>query len=524
MLTMLAYAYYIEHRCLFRYILVFLSFLLGLLAKPMLVTLPCVLLLLDYWPLGRLELDRRTGLQSSILEKVPLFLLSALSVFLSSSSLTYYENFMPAEKVPIMLRIENALVSYVKYLWKTFCPMNLSTYYPYPDSLPAWQFLGAGILLTGISVLVIRSLKKMPCLGTGWLWYLGTLAPVSGLIQTGLWPAMADRWAYIPTIGIFVMIAWGLPQLLAQWRYRKTVIPMLAVAILSALMIIAQLQVQYWRNSITLFKHMIDVTENNAIAHNGFGFALLEQGKPEDALVHYRKAIQIEPDYSDGHCNLGYLLMKQGKIQDAVKHFRRALELRKSNKKARDNLGVALVKQGKISEAIAHFQEAIRIRPDDITAHYNLAKVLKKEGKITEAIAHLNKALSFKPDYADAHYNLGNILLEQKKTEEATAHFQKALLSKPNDSDTHYQLAVIFMRQGKTKNAITHFRKALLIKPLDANMHNDLGVMLFRDGNTDEAIIHFQKALQIKPGLANARNNLKKVLATSAKKTEEIQP
>ncbi len=571
-LTLLAYGRYVERPAISRYLLVCLTFLMGLLAKPMLVTLPFTLLLLDYWPLGRIEIrnskssprhpfpdKRRRGQVSGIetpdppvsrltphasrltphasrltphvsrltfhasrltphvsslfIEKIPLFLLSGISVYLSSSSLQRYDNFITDDKVPMMLRIENALVSYIAYLWKMIWPRNLAAYYPFPGAVPVWQTVGAGLLLAGVSLLAIRSVRRSPWMCMGWLWYLGTLVPVIGLVQAGLWPAMADRWAYVPFVGIFVIIAWGVPDLLPRWRQKKLLLATVATVILSALMAVTWLQTRHWHDSLTFFEHIVKTMPSSAFGFNGLGFEMAKRGKHAEALAYYREAIRIQPDYALAHGNLGYLLLEQGKLEDAIRHLERDLEINPKSGKSQNNLGIARVRQGRPSEAITHFREAIRIRSDYTAAHYNLAQGLREMGNIPEAIAHFQQAISWEPDYADAHYSLANILLDQGRTEEAAQHFQQALAAKPNDLDTLHQLAVIFMNQGNRTAATTHLRKFLLINPLDAGTHNNLGVMLFYEGKNDEALIHFREALRISPDFVQAKVNLEKVEA-----------
>ena len=511
MLTMLTYVRYIERPSFFKYLPVFLTFLLGLLTKPMLVTLPFALLLLDYWPLNRWKLE--TGNWKLITEKLPLFALAAISVYLSVSSLQPYNNIASAENVSITLRIANALVSYTDYLWKMVCPVNLAAYYPFPETLPAYQTAGAGVFLICVSVLVILELRHKPYLIIGWLWYLGTLVPVIGLVQAGDWPALADRWTYIPLIGIFVIIAWGIPDLLARWCHKAAFLTMTAAVTISILMGVTWLQAGYWRNSIALFQRMTDTTENNAFAYDGLGFALAKQGRTEEALAHHREALHINPDYVSAHDNIGRILLTRGNIKDAIAHFEQALEINQNHVKAHNNIGIALANQGKTAEAATHFQKVIQISPDNANACYNLAKILKAQGNLTEAAAYLQKAISVRPDFADAHYNLGTTLMSQGKVWEAVTHFQKASQIRPDDAQSHTQLAIALTGQGKTKDAFAHFRKALEISPDDANMQYNMGVVLFNMRKFNEAVVHFQKALQINPDHADANSNLRRALS-----------
>jgi hypothetical protein len=289
MLTMWTYVLYVERPVIVRYVLVFLCFALGLMSKPMLVTLPFVLLLLDYWPLGRFQFRRSAAeieaqehklLQPSsrwasnfrlVLEKVPLVVLSVVAIYVSSLSVQRSGIVISTETVPMTLRIANALVSYVGYIGKMFWPQKLAVFYPYPTMLPTWQVAGAGLLLIGVTLVAIWTFQRLPYLVTGWLWYLGTLIPVIGLKQVGLWPAMADRFAYVPLIGLFIIIAWGGSELVAGWRHRRVVLSVVAGAAIAAAMICTWRQLHHWRNTAELFKHALEVTTDNYVAHNNFG-------------------------------------------------------------------------------------------------------------------------------------------------------------------------------------------------------------------------------------------------------------
>jgi Flp pilus assembly protein TadD len=465
MLTMLAYVYYSKQPVLYRYLLMFFVFALGLLAKPMLVTLPCVLLLLDYWPLRRFSYGPPGGIRTGkpkkvimsgpqgfspfrlVLEKIPLLVLSVLSICLS---------FLSAGKVsvllaPMKLRIANALVSYVKYIGKLIWPQDLAILYPYPSIVPMWQTIGALLLLVCVSVLLIRTIRGAPYFAIGWLWYLGTLVPVIGLVQKVALPAMADRFAYVPFIGIFIIIAWGIPELVAKWRYRKIWLATSATVVLTILMAMTWKQVGYWKNSITLFEHNLKITSNNYVAHNNLGTAISKQGRTAEAIDHYLKALRIKPDYAEGHNNLGAALSKQGRTAEAIDHYLKALRIKPDEAKTHYNLGTALSKQGRTAEAIDHYLKALRIKPDYAKAHYNLGNALSKQGRTAEAIDHYLKALRIKPDYAKAHHNLGNALLRKGNVERAIAHFRKALRINPDYVHVKNNLKKVLMVQQQNK-------------------------------------------------------------------------
>jgi len=424
MLTMWAYIGYVERPKLHRYLLALLFFALGLMSKPTLVTLPFVLLLLDYWPLGRFQLSRSRMSPESpisksinlsdrismalrlIREKAPFFLLSGVSSIVTVLAVQQGGGAKFWEIYTLQTRVANTLVSYISYIEKMIWPRGLAVFYPYPKIFPLWKVAGAGLLLSLLTFLAIRAARKYPYLAVGWFWYVGTLVPVIGLVQVGM-QAMADRFTYIPFIGLFIMISYGVAKLSEGWRYRRIVLFVSAGILVSILMIVSRLQVQRWQNDISLYEHSVDVTSNNFLAHNNLGFALLGQGKIQEAIAHYTEALRIRPDYADANNNLGSALMRQGKIQEAIAHFTEGLRISPNHPGIHYNLGVVLQGQGKIQEAVVHFTEAVRIRPDYAIAHNNLGVALVVQGKVQEAIAHFAKAVQAKPDYAEAHINLG---------------------------------------------------------------------------------------------------------------------
>ncbi|QTA92396.1 Tetratricopeptide repeat-containing protein [Desulfonema magnum] len=452
MLTIFAYVRYTESPSFIRYISVSLMFLSGLLAKPMIVTLPFVLLLLDHWPMGRFESLKSAALTSGIrsptsvllLEKLPLFMLSVISVSLSSSSLQHYEN-ITVRGAPTDLRFANALVSYVGYIWKIICPRNLSVYYPYPEAIPLWQYTGGGLLLICVSILTLRTLKRMPCLATGWLWYLGTLVPVSGLIQTGLWPALADRWAYVPLIGIFVMMAWGIPEICKdrEWRHAKTGLVIIAVMVLSILTVMTWFQVRYWKNNITLFEHALKVNPHNYVAHGHMGVALAAQEKTDEAIRHYTRILRSDPNDFKTLNNMGLALSDQGKPDEAIRYLSQALRLKPDYAKTLNNMGIVLAKQGKTEEAVHYFSEALKSDPDYAEPSYNMGNIFNNQGNINQAVEYYTRALRSSPYDAEIYNNLGIAMLRKKKINEAAACFQKALQNDPDNTEALGNLKMI---------------------------------------------------------------------------------
>ncbi len=525
MLAMGTYLFYVERPKLNRYLSVVLCFILALMSKPMVVTLPFALFLLDYWPLGRLQFENRDNTLSPtisksinndrpkvsflclVLEKAPLFFLTALSSLFTI--LTHWGGGAVAtlEKLPLQIRIENALISYVRYIAKMIWPNSLAVLYPYPIHLPFWEVAGATFLLLIISVLGILAGRRHPYYIMGWLWYLGTLVPVIGLVQAGV-QAMADRFTYIPLIGLFVIVAYGVPAILAGWHHRRVALVTAGSFLLSILMISTVLQVQCWQNSIRLFSHTLSLTVDNWIIHNNLGVTLFREGNEKEAFVHYKKALEINPRYVDARYNLGILLLQQGKDQEAMPYFIEVLRLKPDKGEAHNNLGIILSKQGKGQEAVGHFSEAIRINPNYGEAHFNLGIALIQQGRNGEAIPHLREALRISPKDATIYNSVGVALSGQNQTREAIACYTRALQIDPDYADAHYNLGSLFALQGRHQEAFIHYNEVLRINPRDAVAHRELAVILDLQGKPREAIVHLADAVRITPNYGEAHLTL----------------
>jgi len=394
LLTMAAYVVYVRRPGRTRYLLLLLVFSLGLMAKPMLVTLPFCLLLMDFWPLGRTRFmtaampaeDRKDGeegqpmprgLWSLFAEKAPLFVLAFLAgllVYYTEERAGVLSSF---DAFPLSLRIAHAFVSYFLYLGKAVWPVNLAVFYPHPGAWPSlWVALAAGLLIA-CTILTVRWHRRFPYALTGWLWYLGTMAPLIGLVQLGT-QGMADRYTYVPLTGIFLILAWGLPDILGRWKYRVAALSLGALIVLSLLGGLAWRQAGYWRDAETLFRQAVRVTDNNYLAHNNLGAALAREGKTGAALGQYRAALAIKPHYADAHFNMGQSLAASGRLAEAEQYYRKALKSKPSFAEAHNNLGIVLAEQGKGEEARSHFLAALQIRPDYETAGKNLRLLLQK--------------------------------------------------------------------------------------------------------------------------------------------------
>ena len=458
LLTMWAYIRYAQKTNLKRYSLVILFFAMGLMSKPMLVTLPFVLLLLDYWPLRRLQSDRRTAISRLVYEKIPLLVLVAGSVVTTLTVQKMGGALGSLNAFPIQERVINALVSYWLYLQKMIWPGGLAIFYAHPENtLSVWKGLATAALLALVTTAAIRLARRAPYFAVGWFWYLGTLIPVIQLVQTGS-IAMADRYAYVPLIGIFIIIAWGLPELLAKWRLRSRILTIAAGIWISTLMLMTWNQVSHWKNSITIFSHAIEVTDieypDFLLAHNNLANALLAEGRTGKAISHYKMAINLMPDYAVNHNHLANALFAEQKTEEAISHFKMAIELMPDYAIAHNNLGTVLLAEQKTEEAISHYKTAVKLLPDYATAHYNLGFALMKEKKTGEAIFHFKMAIQLEPNNTNAHSNLGNALLAEQKTKEAISHYKIAINLKPDNPLVLQNFKMALLRLAEKKKSL----------------------------------------------------------------------
>jgi len=419
MLTMLFYARYVKRPRWPGYIFFSLFFLLGLMSKPMLVTLPFVLLLLDLWPLRRFDLFNKNSSEKrfnhhkivrAVLEKIPLIIISTLFSLIALYAQKSGQGIASLNAFPFNTRITNALLSYAGYLGKTFHPFRLAVFYPYEYHFYAWQIIISSLALISITLFSIYFIKRRPYLITGWLWYVGTLVPVIGIVKFGGAFAMADRYTYIPLIGIFIIIVWGAHDILVRTGFRKAFISAIAGIILLVLMLTSWMQVSYWKNSITLFSHALNVTKNNFLAHKNLGTAFINHGRIDKAFPHFQEAINISPDNPTAHLNIGTCFLFYGELEKAITYFRKALELNPNYHKARVNLDRAISAQKNNDLAISIVTTAIQLNKKDPVLHFNLANLYKRRGKLKKAVFHYKQALALKPDYMEAKRGLENLV------------------------------------------------------------------------------------------------------------------
>jgi tetratricopeptide (TPR) repeat protein len=560
MLTMGSYVWYVERPAAGRYVLVLLFFVLGLMAKPMLVTVPFVLLLLDYWPLGRLQRsdvdifqhpDKKSpgdtgdnggkarkqrenhAAQSSpvtghvhqwaralplLREKIPLFVLAAASGVITLHA--QHNVIKSFELYPFGTRVANALVSYVTYMGKMLVPTHLAIFYPYSDNaLAIWQIGGAAVLLVGITTAVW--ILRRSYLTVGWLWYLGTLVPVIGLVQVGL-QSMADRYTYIPLVGLFVVIAWGIPELAAKWRYRRTALTVSAGVLVSVLMVMTFAQVKTWENDITLFQHAAGVTEDNWWAHYNLGLALAQKGDGDAAVRHFEESLRIEPRRPDTLMNIGVIHAKRGNIEAAVDYFSRALRIQPDNLRAHLNAGLALLQGGETDQAISHFRVCLRIAPDHPEAHYHLGLALAESGDTDGAVRYFSNTVRLRAGHARAHNSLGIALSRKGRIADAAAHFREAVKINPDFTEALTNLERAEAVLHETGRIIERLRMLLAANPGDHTLHYDLGTAYYTRGEFDEAVHYYRKALSINPDAVQVLNNLAIVHMAQGKYAEAI--
>ena len=376
MLTLLAYVHYTRTPSNGRYMIVAFVFALGLMSKPMLVTLPFVLLLLDYWPLGRIKPQRPDigrQLLKLIAEKIPLIALSATSSVITFLAQRHAIGW--TEQLPMLARINNAIVTYAIYVRQMFWPVNLAVFYPHPENrLPLWEIALALAVLISITSAAVILRRKAPYFITGWFWYLGMLVPVIGLVQVG-WQGHADRYTYLPQIGLYIAGSWALADLSVSWRHRRTVLGAAALFVIGALSWSASIQASYWRDSETLFTHALAVTRNNDVAENNLGIIFLQKGQLDEAISRLQAAIDLRPENGPAHDNLAKALLQKGRLAEAMVHYRKFLEIEPHNVEAHNILGTALIQQGDVKEAIQQWQEALAMEPENGNAASNLAWV-----------------------------------------------------------------------------------------------------------------------------------------------------
>jgi len=510
LITLLFYIRYARRRSVTRYALMALFFGLSLLAKPMLVTLPLVFLLLDLWPLRRIQWPPDAArLKALTLEKIPL-----LAMVAGASILTFMAQHSAGavdtlKGLSMSARLANAAISYVLYIVMAFRPANLAVLYPYGNPMTAAAIGAAGLLIV-VTAAALFAAKKRPYALVGWLWYLGMLVPVIGIVQVGE-QAMADRYTYLPLVGFSFAFVWLVADLVESRRALRGVTAGVACAALILLAAQAYRQTAYWKSGRTLFEHAIAVTDRNFIMIGNLGVVLDEEGKSEEAMKCYKKAFEIEPEYDGAYMNAGLMLSKQGKREEAMALYERVLSFKPKCAEAHNNLGVILSGMGRIEEAIAHYREALAIKPDYGEARANLGHELLRVGKIDEAYDSLAKAVQELPGKPEAQADLGLALAARGKFEESKGHFEEAIRIAPNEVNNHSNLAYVLTQLGRFDEAIAQCKEAVRLDPNSIDGHYNMGMALAQKGQRAEAAAEMSKVLAINPNHASARAALEKL-------------
>jgi tetratricopeptide (TPR) repeat protein len=464
MLGLWGYARYAERPGISRYWAVVLFFVLALLSKPMVVTFPFVLLLLDYWPLRRFGGDSGETFSRLVYEKIPLFILSAASSVITFLVQREGQAVASLVNLPFFDRLGNAAISYGRYLVKMFLPYDLAVFYPHRGAWPVSEVFLSFALLWLITLFVLMRFRRRRYLVVGWFWYLGTLVPVIGLVQVGA-QAMADRYTYLPLIGLFIMIAWGVQQLLAELPARRLIWGAASVGVLAIMVVLTQIQVGYWRDSSTLFKNALRVTDSNYQAYNHLGRALAEAEKFEEATNHYREAIRISPNYMDAYSNMGVAQMEQGIYNEALSSYSQALRIKPGDGSVHFNRGDLFARKGMWSEALSDYRTALKKKPYDPSLRNNFGVALTHQGMIPEAIDEYREAIRLDPEHAGSHGNLAMLLAARGEIDEAIDHFRWAIRYRPDYANARYQLSLLLKRKGLVREAVDHLREAKRINP-----------------------------------------------------------
>jgi tetratricopeptide (TPR) repeat protein len=476
-LAIAAYARWCETPRLSLRLAVVLFTAFALMSKPMAVTLPLTLLLFDFWPLGRVQ--PRAWL-SLVGEKAPLFVLSLAGAWLTVTAQHLGQSISTIAVLPFGQRLQNAVVVYMTYLVNTAWPVKLAVFYPHPGaSLPAWKVVGACVVLALISTMTVRARRTRPYLLFGWLWYLVTLLPVIGLLQVGE-QAMADRYTYVPLVGIFVAFSWALGDLTAsaatggQRRHRQRLAAASAVVTVLILIGVTRFQVGFWRDAETLFTRALAVTERNDVAHYHLGLLRARQGRLTEADAHFREAVRIRPTSALAHLDLGTNLIQRGNTDEALVELRLALGIDPKDPRIHTTLGGLFAMQGNLADAKSQFEEALRFDPEFTAARIGLGSVASREGRLEDAVAAYREVLRLNPMSADVHDRAATALAQLGRNDEAYVHFAEAIRLDPLRADTQCNWGTALATQSRYREAVSHFAEAIRLSPKHARAHFSL--------------------------------------------------
>ena len=508
MLTLCLYVRYTENPVIRRYLAVLCTFLLALMSKPMVVTLPVIMILLDYWPLGRFAQRQEGIFRWQFKEKIPFFILSAVFSVITIYTQSPGKQMPPVSRITGELlygvthlgtRISNALVYFVSYLEKIFWPHHLAVFYPFPETFPLMQVVGAALLILVISAVTIVTVKRRPFLLVGWLWFLIALLPVIGIIRKGFF-AIADHYVYLPFIGIAIMTAWGIPSLIPSAETRKKVLFPLTIALLAVLTFLTWQQCAHWKNSFELFNHTARVTRDNYLAYTNRGNANVLLGRYQQAIEDCTKALQIKPDYSYAYFNRGFAYGKLGQYQRAIEDLTRGIRLKPDDGSGYFNRGNAYGKLGQYQRAIEDYNLGIRLKPDKAEGYANRGDAYGALGQYQQAIENYNEAIRLKPVYAEAYYHRGHAYYRLGQKARAIQDYNEAIRLKPDFAEGYYiNRGNIYNELGGYQQAVENYNKAIRLKPDDAEAYYNRGNVYYRNGRYQLAIEDYKKSIQLKP-------------------------
>ncbi|MCK4753500.1 MAG: tetratricopeptide repeat protein [Planctomycetes bacterium] len=484
------------------YIVCIAMYLLALMSKPTAIPLPVLLLLLDYWPLKRLKWQ-------TLLEKLPLFIMAgvfALITYISQSRMAFTK--LPSEygfeRIPLVL-CHNIIL----YLYKIFWPVNLTLFYEYPEPLA----LSHPMVLTGVigtcvlicTLLVLLRWTRAPL--TGWLVFFVAIFPTMGMIGF-TYVIAADRYVYLPSIGLLMILAAFFGRLVGKANPKLTVVLTVVLILAGAEAVATRQYLVHWQEPMSIYKHILSLSPNSVSVHNNLGNMFQSQDKLDEAVTHFRKVLEMKPDHTKARYNLANALRLQGKSTEAIEHYRLALRGKSSDADAYNNMGIALQAEGKIDEAISSYHQALRTKLDHAGAHNNLGMVFQLQGLIDEAVSHYRQALESDPYFAEAYYNLGTVFQSQNKLDQAISYYHQSLRFEPDRAEVHNNLGMALRAQGKLDQAVESFQQALKINPDHTKAHGNLGVALQSQGKFDEAISQFHRAIEANPNNAKTHFNL----------------
>lgn len=531
MLTVAAYLYYVRQKEIKRYLLVLLCFALGLMAKPMLVTLPFVLLLLDFWPLERIhevswqnspisqtcdshtKSHRSASLTNLFIEKIPFFFLVIVSCII-----TYAAQISGGSvgHVNFYARISNSIIGYITYLIKTFRPSGLVVLYPYPSTPYAPWLLGTALTsLLIITAAAILARRKYPCLITGWFWYLITLVPVIGLVRIGMQSA-ADRYTYLPSIGLYIMFVWFTDAFCSRRKLYLMTRWILTVLIAAVLIVYTRAQLTYWKDSVSLFEHTLATTHNNFVIHNNLGRSLFIKGKIDQALVHFETAAEMDPGFYPAYLNIALVKIKQQKHNEAMTYLQKTLNIVPDNAGANLAMGQFLLEQQQLEQALKYFRRVLQAKPDTAEAYYNIGTILATQGENEQAARAYEQAIRYQQNYYNAYNNLGAVRVQQGLLDEAVLCFEQSIKINPKYAPPYRNIGLILQIQGQDAKAVFYFQTALSMSPQDIAANYGLACSLHKIGRLQEALQFYRISLTLNPDSSDTLNRLAWILSTSS--------